>query len=269
MMSKILAVVAFTVVYLVLVLGLQAIIYTLFLGAPFYGPVESIVFVMCNALMFGLFFYYRHNTRDRWIKSEAEKWLTSRSRRLSTPVHIWRMKLRREMSWAPTVIVLIAFLFFPEAAGITSHLLRRRSFDHYRIEIPLTWIIARSNSSYLWALAGRGIARVGLVTYWRSEERISEMVFYTYSPTAYGAPNDEEPPAHAKVLSKQRVPFGKERITCWDIVPYADTRLDSFEPASAEIICSSTKNDFYANFSGWRIDSSSFYEVLQGAIKRE
>jgi len=35
MMSKILAAVAFTVVYLVLVLGLQAIIYTLFLGAPF------------------------------------------------------------------------------------------------------------------------------------------------------------------------------------------------------------------------------------------
>lgn len=165
------------------------------------------------------------------------------------------------------MIVLLVFLLFPEFAGITTHLFQRQSVGHYRLVIPLTWIIARSNGTYQWVIAGRGIGLVGLVPYWRREEHISEMVFY--GDTSHDKWNDEKPPAHAKVLSEQKLTFGQELLTCWDIVPYAKTRPDPVDPAFAEIICNSSKNDFYAHFSGWRIDSSAFYKLLLETTERE
>lgn len=80
LIRKILIVVVFTVAYLLVVVELQACLFTVFRDAPFYESMEVLVFGFSNILMFGLLFYYRHKTRDQWIKSEAEKWIATRSR---------------------------------------------------------------------------------------------------------------------------------------------------------------------------------------------
>ena len=215
-----------------------------------------------------LLFHYRSETRDRWINDEAQKFLANRSLQGVTSVSPWRKKARRGMIWAPTLFVLVVFLFFPEFLGIVSHLSGRPSIDHYHLEIPLTWIIADTSESYIdsrlvgseiWIVAGKGIGRVGLAAYWRKEEPVSEM---TFSSAPYN-PNDVWLPAHPKVLSKREVPLGNEVLICWDIIPYPGTRQKPMDPAFAEIICPAGKDGFRAHFSGWRTDSPMFYKTLQ------
>jgi hypothetical protein len=254
----------FAALYAFVAIGPQAVILTVFLNAPFYAFAQILAFVTSNALMLGLLLYYRQKTRHRWINEEAGKWLASRSLGRDTGASRWRRQIRRGMLWAPTLIELVVFLFFPEVLGIASHLFRTVSLGHHRIEIPLTWIIA-DNSSYIWVVAARGIGRVGPASYWRKDEPISEMTLYSAS---YG-PFDAEPPAHAKVLSKQELPFGNEAMICWDIIPYAYTRPSPIDPGFAEIICSTAQNDFAARFSGWRTDLPMFYEGLQRVTGKE
>lgn len=73
---------------------------------------------------------------------------------------------RRLAIWIPSVVVLALLLFHIEASGLVSHLFQRSviSADHYRIALPLTWIIEREGQDpdglpYFWALAGKGLAR--------------------------------------------------------------------------------------------------------------
>ena len=271
--EKTLAFLAFVLAYLFAVIGSQALVYEAFSSAPFYASAQATTFLMANAVMFGLFFYHHCKTRDQWINNEAQKFLAARSSQDNALLSTWRKKLRRGMVWGPTVFVLGAFLFFPELLGIVSHLPGQPSLDHYRLEIPLTWIVADNSSSYvdsrlvgsqIWIVAGQGIGRVGLAAYWRREEPVSEMTF-SYAP--YN-PNDVWLPAHPKVLSTREVPFGKEVLICWDIIPYPDTRPRPIDPAFAEIICPAGKDGFRAHFSGWRTDSAMFYRALQRVIRK-
>jgi hypothetical protein len=240
-------------------------IYDVFWGASFYESTQVVVFVASNALIFGLFLWYRHKTRARWISYEAEKWLESRSRHRNAPPTPWRKNIRHGMLWLPTIVASLVLSFFPETFGIASHLFRSRSLDHRHFDIPLTWVIAESRSSHIWVVVGRGIGRVGITPYWRKEEPVSEMTFSSFSYD----PFDARPPKHAKVLSKRDVPFGNEILACWDIIPYADTRLMPTDPAFAEIFCYGSMNDFGASFSGLRTDSAVFYEILQRVTRRD
>jgi hypothetical protein len=246
-------------------IGPQAFIYEVFLGSPFYVCAQAIAFFMSNALMLGLFLYYRHKTRDRWINDEAEKWLESRSRQRSIPPSPWGKKIRRGMLWVPTLIAFVVFLFFPETFGIASHMFRSATLDHLHLEVPNNWIIASNANQYLWVVAASGIGRVGISSYWRKEEPVSEMTFSSISYRSY----DTEPPAHANVLSKRELPFGNELLICWDIVPYADTRPSPMDTAFAEIVCYAAKKDFSASFSGWRAFSPAFYELLERVTARK
>lgn len=229
----------------------------------------DVVLVFGNVFMIGLLIYLRQRTRNRWIVAEAEKWLASRSRRARLREHPWRRKLRSLVLWIPSGGVLAIFLFFPETAGLVSHLFCGRSvlLNQYRLETPLTWIVAsRGSASSAWVIAGKGIGRVGLRPYWRKEEPVSEMVFFATSSS--DPPNEkylEEYLAHAKLLSKRMVWLGQETLICWDIVPYAETRPTPMDPRFAEILCSTAQNSFRANFVGWRSDSSAFYEALHSA----
>ncbi len=272
--KKTLVFLAFALAYLFAVIGSQALVYSVFSGVPFFGSAQAIAFVTGNAVLLILLFHYRSETRDRWINDEAQNFLANRSLQGVTSVSPWRKKTRRGMIWAPTLFVLVVFLFFPEFLGIVSHLSGRPSLDHYRLEIPLTWIIADTSESYIdsrlveseiWIVAGKGIARVGPTAYWRKEAPVSEM---TFSSAPYN-PNDVWLPTHPKVLSKREVPFGNEVLICWDIIPYPDTRPKPMDPAFAEIICPAGKNGFRAHFSGWRTDSPMFYTALQRVTRKQ
>lgn len=141
---------------------------------------ELLAFAFGNVLMIGLLLYIRHKTRDKWIRAEAKQWLAGRSQPV---VYARRRKWRRTALWMPSVLVLGIFLFFPETAGLVSHLFCGPAVKlrQYRLKIPLTWIIATNGDSSAWAIAGKGIARVGLRRYWRGEEPISEVSIYAGS----------------------------------------------------------------------------------------
>jgi hypothetical protein len=115
-----------------------------------------------------------------------------------------------------------------------------------------------------WIVATKGIARVGLGTYWHKEGPVSEI---TLSFAPYDSP-DEWFPEDAKVLSRQELLLGNETVICWDIIPYAVTRPKPIDPAFAEIICPAGKNGFVAHLSGWRIDYPLFYKALQQASRK-
>ena len=220
-------------------------------------------FAFGNVLMIGLLIYFRHRTHDSWIRAEAEKWLAQRS---LPRVYIQRRKLWRRILWIPSGLVLAIFLFLPEVAGFVSHLVSGRSvrLHQYRLKTPLTWIVASSSNSSAWVIATKGIARVGLRSYWQGEEPISEMSFSVgHDSSLLGGWYL----AHARILAKPTLELGPEKLTCWDIVPYADTRMSPMDPRSAEILCRSGQNDFAANFVGTRTDSAAFYELLHSAIE--
>ena len=237
-----------------------------FVGSSFQlRNVDLLGFFFGNFLMIGFLIYFRRKTRENWIRAEAEKWL---SRRSCPSVYARRGKLWRSILWIPSGLVLAIFLFLPEAAGFVSHLVSGRSvrLHQYRLKTPLTWIVASSSNSSAWVIATKGIGRVGLRSYWQGEEPVSEMSFY--------AGPDSSPLggwylAHAKILSKPTMELGPEKLTCWDIVPYADTRMSPMDPSFAEILCSSEQNDFAANFVGTRSDSSAFHELLHSAREIE
>jgi hypothetical protein len=268
--EKTLVILAFVLAYLFAVIGSQALVYEVFSSAPYYASAQATAFLIANAVMFGLFFYHRSKTRDQWINNEAAKFLAARTSQDDALPSTWRKKLRRGMVWGPTVLVLGAFLFFPELLGMVSHLPGQPSIDHYRLEIPLTWIIVYDSQTYvdsklvrsdMWIVATKGIGRAGLRAYWHKEEPVSEI---TLSFAPHDSP-DSWFPEHAKVLSRQELPLGSEALICWDIIPYADTRPKPMDPAFAEIICPAGKNGLGAHFSGWRTDYPMFYKALQKA----
>jgi hypothetical protein len=212
-----------------------------------------------NILVCAIALCIRRKTSHRWIKEEAEPWLFECAQLKEVPT--WRRKLFRRMIWTPFATVLVVFLFFPESAGITSHLLYGRStyIAPCRLRTPLTWMVAHK-SHYLWLIAAKGLARTGLTLYW--DQPISSMVLYpvSYAREEMRIPG---PPATAKVLSKHTVSFAKGRFTCWDIIPFAYTRRDLPDLNSAQIECSTSNGDFFATYDGPRFNSEAFYQVLQ------
>jgi hypothetical protein len=224
---------------------------------------DLVAFVCGNVLMIGLLLYFRHKTRDSWIRAEAKQWLAEQSQPLA---YARRSRLWRSVLWIPSVLVLVIFLFFPETSGLVSHLFCGPTvrLHQYRLKIPLTWIVATSSDSSVWVIAGKGIARVGLRRYWRGEETISEMSIYARSDLP---PLSEWYLSRARILSKQTLKLGQEELTCLDIVSYADAQPLPINPSFVEIFCSSDQNDFNASFSGQRSDSSAFYGLLHGATE--
>jgi hypothetical protein len=237
---------------------MAGIVYLATAGSEYADAVTSFLMLTGNVCICVALFYYRYKTRPRWIREEVSEWLKRRSRKNATPPSIWTRRLRRCAPWVPSAIVLLAFLFFPEALGIASHILQGRSvtMNPYRLEIPLTSIIVGRSDSYLWVVSGKGIGRVGFGRYWRKDEPTSSMEF-SYNPDL---------PRLSRLAGPRTVPFGRGRLACWEADRNRDYFLGSTGPDSTEIYCANAK-DFGAHFSGARIDASTFYEVLRQATE--
>jgi hypothetical protein len=264
MMKKSLRVFAFAVGYVIayfFVLILFLYVADLVAATFQLRYIDLVAFIFGNVLMIGLLLYFRHKTQDKWIRAEAKRWLVERSQPL---IYVRRKRLWRAALWMPSVLALAIFLFFPETAGLASHLFRGRTVNlrQYRLKIPPTWIVVTSSDSSAWVIAGKGIARVGFRPYWRREEPISEVSIYVRSDSAEMS---EWYLSRAKVLSKQTLKLGQGELTCFDIISYADTRPLPINSSLAEIFCSSNQNNFNASFSGQRSDSPAFYGLLRNA----
>jgi hypothetical protein len=243
-------------------------VYNVFRGASFYVTIEVVALIASNALMFGAFFYYRQTTKNLWISEEVERFLRTRSRRTSKSPSLWLKRLRRSTLWVPTVLVSLAFFFLPETLGMLSHLFWNRTIDGRNLEVPLTWIIADEATTFenghyvgrsIWIVATKGIGRVGMRSYWRKEEPVSEMTFSSYPNSFY----EPKPPPYSKVVARRELPLGNEMLVCWDVIPFAEARPEPMDPQLAEIVCGAVRNDFHASFSGWRADLGTFNDMLQ------
>lgn len=164
-MKRALKVIAFSVGYVAayLCVLVVSIFVADFVDSNFHlAYADLVAFLFGNVLMIGLLIYWRHRTRESWIRAEAETWLADRSNRVSSRGHVWSRRLRHGILWVPSGIALAAFLFFPEIGGLVSHLFCGRSvqLNQYRLKMPLTWIVS-STSYSAWAIAGQGIGRVG------------------------------------------------------------------------------------------------------------
>ena len=230
-----------------------------------YDSVDLVI-VIVNVIMFGALKIYRHRTRKQWISAEAKKWLSIPARERIGPIASRRRKLLAGILWIPCVLVLMVSLFASEATGIATHMFQSGTvvLGQYRIRTPLTWVILSDQKSYLWTIATPGIGRIGFKRYWLRETPVSEMSLY---PVPHPEPQltKNVPLDGQTVLEKRSIQFGKQTLTCWDLI-HNNKFVGSYptDPAIADIACSTENDDFYAHFSGWRGDTSAFYETLQG-----
>ncbi len=208
----------------------------------------------------------RRITRDSYNRTEAEKWLTLRTR----PCVDYSRRIKAGKRWAlwiPTAIVMIVFLFFPETWALVSHLTHQGSgrLLGYQVSIPIDWIIMMdepdTGDNHVWSLVvafrSKGVLRAGATTYWRREPPIADMAFY-------GAPRGDTASylsASDRIVSTRTLPLGKGTITCWEYIPgwlrgHEDNDVRS-------IRCSTLRGDFSSWFSGDKASVSDYYRVLQ------
>ncbi len=207
--------------------------------------------------------YIRPKRRAKWIEEGAEEWLAIR---LATPIprtNAWPRQVRRNVLWIPSLIALAIFLFEPETAGIVSHLFYGRSvtLDHHRFQLPLTTWITYSGGNGVVAILVSGIARVGPISYWQKGPPISLFDIYLIND-----PIDDNSRGHSdseKIVSHRTMPFGKETLTCRDIVPSRYLRSSLPNVDIADISCLASTNDFVMYFGARRVDASKFYEILE------
>lgn len=220
----------------------------------------DIMFFGGNILIPTLLIFYRHRRRDQWIKEEAENWLAHRLAQAIAPTNNWQRTFRRGMLWMPSLIALSVFLFLPEAMGIVSHALDRRSHDlnDHVVHPPLTSFLRSYENLYVSAMIGRGIGRVGPLAYLHKEPPLSSLFFY-----AIGNPRLDHDRdwflTSENVRSRRTVPFGSETMTCADVT----SNLDALKSKLVHIMCLSSNNDVSADFYCLGADVNIFYEVLK------
>ncbi len=176
-LRRVLFFVAFTVYLLVQVMLVGVI-------PAYYWPSRTgFILFLVGLLLSGACGYIVHRriTRERYNYTEAEKWLTLRTRPCID--HTRRVKAAKRWAiWIPTAIVVIAFLFFPETWAIVSHLSHPGSgrLLGYRVSIPANWVVLTDEpdigSSHTWssvaAFHSKGVLRAGAPAYWRREPPI-------------------------------------------------------------------------------------------------
>jgi hypothetical protein len=268
-MKKPLRVFAFLLAYTLLLGVLTYLVDAFFRQTYFFFTAIDLVMVFTNVFMFSLFILYRAKTRKAWISREAEKWLEVRSRERIRPSPLWRKNAHKGLLWLPSAIVLVAFLFLPEIAGVVSHVWHGRSLDlqRFHLRTPLTWVLVTDESSDCWAFASKGIARAGIGPYLRNEPPFSEVHFYAVLQPGADLSHADEPSRVARVISQRSIPFGDRTLSCWDVIPPHPVHgPESIDYSFADIRCATKPYDFWAHFSGLRGDSPLFYETLQNVV---
>lgn len=265
MVKKAFIALVFLVAYVVLLAGLGYIWDTSYRQS--YVSYESVDLMLAStdAIWFSLFLIYRYRTRNQWISAEAKRWLSKPVQERVGQFASRRRKLLGGLLWIPSLLVLMVSLFAFETVGLATHLFQSGTviLGQYRIRTPLTWVIFTDQKSYLSAIAVPGIGRIGFRRYWLNQTPVSEM-------SLYPVPHPEEqltknvPLDGQTVLAKHSFQFGKQTLTCWNLI-HNNKFVGSYptDPAIADIACSTENDDFYAHFSGWRGDTFAFYETLQ------
>jgi hypothetical protein len=258
---KPLAVAVLIILYPFVIVGLMWFVIASFEDedAPFFGVALITVFVVGNVLMNALLVYYRHKTRERWIRAEAAKWLNRRGRRKE------RHKAARLSLWLPSIIALWVLLFLPFATHVihpSSHYL-----PNYRIPMPWAWTavpVCFGDTCWVDAvISSKGRGRFGMTPFWPKAQL--SMVSFGTTRSDYSDASDWRPRGVSQ-LTMADLNVGNMPLKCWQYVSPNDLFDRQLVGLGADVMAWSVvcgNRTFYANFFGRAEDLPAFYSVLR------
>ena len=220
---------------------------------------------------FGFFFvgavlvWFRRKTGKWTINADAAAWIEHRS---WCQLHPRRAKnfriLKYSLLWFPSACAAIVLFFLPFASHIGQ--LGSPLVPHYRISLPINWMVVYKSDMSWFFFTDKGPARYGLTPVWFNRAWPSATIFRSIDPNLEGWPSPDEAiqKRHATDVAKSSLRLGTIEADCWEYavpVHYAGG-------VRWQVDCRTRPNgrDFnlYANFVGHKEDIPSFYRVLQG-----
>jgi hypothetical protein len=214
-----------------------------------------VVLISPFAIGVGNYFAFHRIKGNAQIHTEAERWLSERSRR--SPLQRARLYRSKQIGiWIPTVFVMSVFLFLPELFGVATHVLQAgpAKLIGYEISFPVTWILTGegTNDTHTGAFAGaldcRGPLRSGLHRYWPLSLQASAVDVNTSSSgSALFRRNPNAP------VSVRPVRIGGEPAVCREYPRYYN-----WEPALRIVECSTLKEEISIFVRRRQVKSWSF-----------
>lgn len=189
--------------------------------------------------------------REWWIRREADRWLSDRNSTGYRPSRIVR-RIVRQTIWVPTILVMIAYLFFPEFAGVWSQRNKKEfSISGHTLNIPRTWIVQWygrvSDGDYLSGYIVRGVFYSKFPRFWDTVPDGGSFVFRR-SREAGKERSDRINADATRTVMNQGL-----KIDCQEWRPDLNFRW---------IHCESPKGEIEAIFRGRPEAAESFYAAM-------
>jgi hypothetical protein len=220
----------------------------------------------------GLFFYFRNVVR-RTFRIESRRWLAERQSGTDPSAIRWRNRCIRCALCIPSAVVLLVFLFLPEAWGMLSHVRNPRAgvLGGYRIPIPNTWIVlyhgeaAEQGEDYVRGLAGRGMG-IDLQSYLAGDLPLSTWTIGIARPSrSHDSTYTRWTPNDSEIIGHRVFTIGDENVTCLEYWPAYLERPAHVEDSKRAFVECSGSQRLAASFVGKRTHMSAFYRMLEGA----
>ena len=169
------------------------------------------------------------------------------------------------------MMVLLLFLFLPEAWGTLSHLSQPQSghLGGYRIPIPTSWIIlgyydqAENDVSGVTGLAGRGLG-MGGASY------LHGLPFSAWDVKVerHTQSDETQPPRWTprkdELIDRRDLTIGGASVTCFDYWPSYLDRAAHLQPTSEAYVHCFGTGGFSATLIGRKDKIPAFYRMLEG-----
>lgn len=241
------------------------------------NPLAEIGFFFGGLLLTAAgFVLFRRRTRNWKIEQDAATWMASRSWR---QLHPRRARLKRMlyrcMLWLPSSSAAFVLFFLP----VASHLfyLGQSIIPHYRVSVPLNWLVIESQGSGWLFFSEEGASRYGLTPIWFNRRMPSGVVFLISDPEhgdGWYRPEKELASGHTTHESVRDFRLGMLTSSCYEYrhiygnAPESSSGLLT-PPVLWESLCATRPNGVNYNlrtaFLGHREDLPAFYKVLNSA----
>lgn len=213
------------------------------------------------ALGVGNYFLYQRLTRERTIRTAAERWLTDHSKS-ALKERARKLRMKQIALWAPTVIVTVALLFLPETFGVATHLLRPgpARLSPYDVHLPLSWMAFYVSDSRWYsteAFQCKGPLRSGFRRYWHLAPLASGMNFWVARNRGQFFPENRD----GETISVRTFQLGSETLSCREYV-HVSSHFENDKDLRA-CDCRNVSGTFEASFFGDKSSVPEFYRTLQ------
>ena len=220
-----------------------------------------------------------------WIRRKTEKWTTAADAEVFLAHRYWRRlhpgrakyvrSVRRSLVWLPSIFAAFVMFFLP----VASHLfyLGRSIIPHYRVSVPLNWLVIESQGSGWFLFSEEGAARYGLTPIWFNRRMPSGVVFLTSDPehgSGWWRPERELASGHTTYVGAKDFRLGMITANCHEYRHiYGDAPESSSgiltPPVLWESLCATHPNAVSYNlrtaFFGHQEDMPTFYKLLGSA----